>query len=106
MAEDDELDDLFALHRTEIVRLKAELAEARAQIAAKDAEIEKIAEYVERAGADEQDLRAQIAAKDAALRAMRVYVQRAVNQFYNTESAQEDLAAIDAALAAPAREAE
>jgi len=145
----DELDDLFALHRTEIVRLKAELAEARAelriadlahadvrielaearaqiaayeraakegdtdpttgrytaediahmkgmqfdalpkwaqneligmraQIEAKDAEIEQIAEYVERAGADERDLRAQIAAKDALLRVVEAERDRAV----------------------------
>jgi len=69
-------------------------------------DIAKLHNQIDDLQADLAEARAQIATKDAALRMTRVYVQRAVNQFYNTEAAQEDLAAIDAALATPAREAE
>jgi ribosomal protein L29 len=90
----DELDELFALHRTEIVKLKAELAEARAQIAANWDEMGAANRKLQ---TELFEARAQIAAKDAALRNVR--------KFFESEwSCTSIVEMIDAALAAPARE--
>jgi septal ring factor EnvC (AmiA/AmiB activator) len=110
---------LVEVDRDVIRRLKAELAEARAQImakdaelniwilghaklqsehqaqiAAKDAEIARLWGMLTRFREKIRQLRAQIAAKDAALRIARSYV--------SDSGAVIDT--IDAALAAPARE--
>jgi hypothetical protein len=75
---DDELDELFARHRTEIVGLKTELEEARAQIAEwrghhdlKDHRCFELAQRLEEA-------RAQIAAKDDELADMHETLQQIV----------------------------
>jgi len=110
MAEDDELDDLFALHRTEIVRLKADLAEARAQIAFKDKELAAASDMTAEAHRKAVEFKAQIAAKDAALRPfaddaarLRNYPDDYPYSLPTTPITVGDLRRAFAALAAPAR---